>query len=75
MGQRNLRLLKLLIPLSAVVFLLYILYEYRQANNDVNLQKRFLKESEEEFKTLNKRFDMLGMELKSKLLSSYNTML
>lgn len=65
-GMKNLRMLKILVPLSGVVFVLYILNGYRQASNDVSLQKRFLKESEEEFKTLAKRFDMLSMELKSK---------
>jgi len=65
MGNKNLRLLKILLPVAAILLLLYFFYAYRQAANDASLQKRHLLESEDEFRTLTKRFDMLSHELKS----------
>ena len=65
MGNKNLRILKILLPIAAVVLLLYLLYEYKQAANEASLQKRHLLESEEEYRALTKRFDMLSRELKS----------
>ncbi len=64
-GNKNLRLLKFLLPVAAVCLLLYALYEYRQAASEVDVQTRHLRESQEEYKTLTKRFDMLSHELKS----------
>ena len=64
MGPKNLKMLKLLVPVGAVFILLYVLYKYRQASIEVSLQKRYLMELDEDFKTLSKRFDMLSRELK-----------
>ena len=64
MGNKNLRLLKILLPVAAVCLLLYAFYEYKQSYNELVVQKHFLREAQEEYKTLMKRFDMLSNELK-----------
>jgi len=65
-GQRNSKLLRLVVGSLLVFFAMYVLYGYWRANNDVAAKVRHLKAAEDEFQALSRRFDMLGNELKGK---------
>lgn len=64
--QRNSKLLRLVIGTVAVLLAVYVLYGYRQSYNDATIKSRHLKEAEDEYHALSKRFDMLSNELKGK---------
>lgn len=49
---------------SGVCAIVFLLYDCKQAHSEVNLKTRSLKEAEDEYVALNKRFDMLSYELK-----------
>lgn len=61
-GQRRSRVL--IAVAAGVLVVLYVLYGYRQAHNQVQLKTRDLGEAQKEYKALSKRFDMLTNELK-----------
>lgn len=66
-GQRNSKLLRLIVGGVIVLVALYVLYGYQQASTDAAVKTRYLREAEEEYKALSKRFDMLSNELKGKI--------
>ena len=63
-GQRNSKLLRMIVGAVVVVIALYVLYGYRQATNEAASKSHHLRLAEDEFHSLNKRFDMLSNELK-----------
>ncbi len=64
-GQRKSRLI--IAGAAGVLIVVYVLYGYRQAHNDVQLRTRDLSVAKKEYQALSKRFDMLSNELKGNM--------
>ena len=64
-GQKNWRILRIVVGSLCILAVVYLLYSHRQTHNELQMKNRYLDVAEEEYKTLTKRFDMLGNELKS----------
>lgn len=63
-GQRNSKYLRLIIGGALLLATLYVFYSYRQASISIELKSHELKLADDEYQTLDKRFDMLTNELK-----------